>query len=327
MAELFSSAYPDNFILTPNATYGLNFAIKGSLRENDHVITTHTEHNSVIRPLKSVGAGVSLIPCDEYGISDMEAIPSLINEKTRLIIINHSSNVNGVIQNIGRAYELASDYGIPLLIDASQSAGIIPIDVNKTHMAVFPGHKGLYGPQGTGALYVSPGTELETVIEGGTGSNSKEDENPYFLPDRFESGTLNCPGFAGLSEGIRFLLKTGVSGIYEKEHMLLQKLYEGLSVIKGVTVHSPPDLIKISNLVSFNIEGKDSQYVADALNGCFSVAVRPGFHCAYPMHRILKTEKAGSVRASLSFFTTEKEIKSFLKAINKISKSGFQWHP
>lgn len=320
LAELFRSPLPENFILTPNATYGLNFAIKGILSPGDEVITTHTEHNSVLRPLKALNARVTLLPCDRYGFSDMSELPRLITPDTRLIIINHSSNVNGVIQNISAAYAFASKYGVPLLVDASQTAGLLPIDVKKTHMAVFPGHKGLYGPQGTGALYISPEIKLRTIIEGGTGSNSKESENPLFLPDRFESGTLNCPGFAGLSEGLRFVMREGVRGIYEKEHTLLQRLMEGLSVIRGVMLYTPEDLTGVSGLLSFNIAGMDSNRVADILNRDFAVAVRPGLHCAYPMHTLLSTAKTGTVRVSLSYFNTKREINAFLKAVSKISK-------
>ena len=190
-------------------------------------------------------------------------------------------------------------------------------------MIAMPGHKGLYGPQGTGALYIAPWLSLETIIEGGTGSDSKNYANPDFLPDRYESGTLNCPGFCGLSEGIRFVLNNGVSEIARKEKYLLKIMLEGLSVIKGVKIYSPLNLNQISNLTSFNINNIDSTLIAEILNNNYDIAVRPGFHCAYPAHQHLGTQNSGTVRASLSYFNNESEIRRFLYAVNHIANSVY----
>lgn len=324
LATLFHSEHPENFILMPNATYALNFAIKGFLKPNSHVVTTAMEHNSVIRPLNSVkGVTVTAVKGDNYGIINPQEIKKEIKYNTSLIVINHSSNVNGIIQDIEGISKIAKEMRIPVLIDASQSAGIIDINSNNYDMIALPGHKGLYGPQGTGTLYVSPEISLNTIIEGGTGSDSKSITNPDFLPDRFESGTLNCPGFCGLSEGIRFILNKGISEIARKEKFLLKIMLEGLSVIRGVKIYSPLNLNKITNLTSFNINNSDSTLIAEILNNQYNIAVRPGYHCAYPAHQHLGTHQNGTVRASLSYFNDEYEIKRFLYAVKKIADSVY----
>lgn len=322
LATLFHSGHPENFILTPNATYALNMAIKGLVKEYTHVITTSMEHNSVTRPLNSIkGVKITAIPGNSFGIINPEDILKEIRYNTSLVVINHSSNVNGIIQDINKISSILKDKKIPVLIDASQTAGILDIPSGNFDMIAFPGHKGLYGPQGTGCLYVSPDIKLETIIEGGTGSDSKNTENPEFLPDRFESGTLNCPGFCGLSEGIKFILSKGVAAIKEKEHYLLKMMIEGLSVIKNIKIYTPFNLNYVSNLVSFNIENTESQKVSSLLNSFFDIATRPGYHCAYPAHLRLGTQKSGTVRASLSYFNTPSEVSRFLYAVNKIAGS------
>ena len=306
LATLFHSDNPERFILMPNATYALNFAIKGSLSSYSHVITTSMEHNSVLRPLYALkNVNTSFVKGDNFGRVSCDDIKKEIKYNTSLIVINHSSNVNGIIQDIRSISVLAKEKKIPVLIDASQSAGFVDINSNNYDMIALPGHKGLYGPQGTGALYISPSVSLNTIIEGGTGSDSKNLSNPDFMPDRFESGTLNCPGFCGLSEGIRFVLNEGFDAIWQKEHHLLKIMLEGLSVIKGIKLYTPFDLSGISNLVSFNIGNYDSTRIAEMLNSRYNIAVRPGFHCAYPAHILLNTGESGSVRASLSYFNTK----------------------
>lgn len=322
LATLFHSRHPENFILTPNATYALNFAIKGIVKEKDHVITTHMEHNSVTRPLNSYkDLSVTEIKGNEYGVISPREAEENIRKNTTLIVINHSSNVNGIIQDVKEIAKIARKHKIPILLDASQTAGIIDINAENYDLIAFPGHKGLYGPQGTGGLYISPGILPDTIITGGTGSESKSVLNPDFLPDRFESGTLNCPGFSGLSEGIKFILKTGITNIAKKEQYLVKILLEGLSVIKGVEIHSPLSPENISSAVSFNIRSMDSTEVSEILNSSYDIATRPGFHCAYPAHQRLGTTNSGSVRASVSVFTTLQEIRYFLSAVNRISES------
>ena len=319
LSELFKLDYPENFILTPNATYGLNFIIKGFLRPFDHCITTSMEHNSVLRPLYSINnLDITIVKGDEFGFIVPNDITDKIKTNTRLIIINHSSNVNGIVQDIEKIADAVAPFKIPILIDASQTAGITDTEWNKFSFVAFPGHKSLYGPQGTGGVYIKPGFELNTIIEGGTGSNSMLLKNPSEYPDRFESGTLNTPGFAGLNKGIEFILKEGINTIKSYEHHLLYYLVSELYNMKNIILYSPKDISKINNTICFNINKKDSSIVAEILNSKFDIAVRPGFHCAYPAHKTLGTGKQGSVRVSLSYFNKLSEIKAFIDAIYKI---------
>lgn len=320
LSKLFNVNSPESFILTPNATYALNFAIKGILNSGDHVIITSMEHNSVLRPLYSTNhIEISMIKGNSFGFIDPFKIKEKIKHNTRLIIVNHSSNVNGIVQDIFKISKIAKSYDIPLLIDASQSAGIIDIDANNFDMIAFPGHKSLYGPQGTGGLYLNPHLKLKTLIEGGTGSNSKSFYNPSDSPDRYESGTLNTPGFAGLREGVEFVLKEGIDNIRNHEHYLLKILLENLYNMKNITLYSPLNSDLISNSVAFNINKKDSFETAQILSENFDICVRAGFHCAYPAHQTLKSDKNGSVRISVSYFNTIKEIKETVDAVYKIS--------
>ena len=320
LCSLFKTGNPENFILTPNATYGLNFAIKGILKPFDHCITTSMEHNSVLRPLYSLKkTELTIVKGDKYGFVSPEEILKNVKANTRLIVINHSSNVNGTIQNIEKTVKLLKPLNIPILIDASQSAGIIDINWENFSLIAFPGHKGLYGPQGTGGLYIKDGINLETIIEGGTGSESKLAYNPSYYPDRLESGTLNTPGISGLCEGIKFVLAHGIKNILEYEHYLCSKILDALLNMTNVKVYSPPDINSITNSIAFNIDSLDSTRVAEILDTSFDIAVRPGFHCAPLAHRTLDTENSGSVRVSVSYFNRISEIKAFIDAVYKIS--------
>ncbi len=322
LSRLFNINRPESFILTPNATYGLNFAIKGLLKPGDHCITTKMEHNSVLRPLHSIdGLEITFLDGNEYGFVNPGDFLKNIKVNTKLIIINHSSNVNGIIQDIEGVYRLVKDKNIPILIDASQTAGIIDVTWDNFSLIAFPGHKGLYGPQGTGGLYINPALNPDTIIEGGTGSSSFDMRNPDFFPDRFESGTLNTPGFAGLTKGIEFIEETGLKNILTYEHILISKLMEGLANMEGITLYSPKDINKISNSVAFNIKDIDSSETARILDSSFDIAVRPGLHCAPFAHKRLGTEKSGAVRVSVSYFNTVDEIAAFIDAIYKI-KNG-----
>lgn len=322
LCELFKVNKPENFVLTPNATYALNYAIKGILKSYDHVIITSMEHNSVIRPVYNIpNISVTVVIGDKYGYINPENIKNNIKSNTALIIINHSSNVNGIVQNIKEISKIAKLNNIPILIDASQSAGILDINAINYDMIAFPGHKSLYGPQGTGGLYINSNINLNTIIEGGTGNNSKSKNNPLELPERLESGTLNTPGFCGLSEGIKFVLKETTNGIKEYEHSLLQLLINKIKNLNGITLYSPDDINLISNSVSFNINNLDSTLVADIFDKEYNICVRPGYHCAYPAHENLGSEKSGSVRISVSYFNTKSEIDKLIDAIYYITKN------
>lgn len=326
LGDLFHIENIEDIVLTPNATYALNFGIKGILSEGDHVITTSMEHNSVLRPLYSMtGISVTQVQADQYGFVNPARIEAEIKPETKLIVVNHSSNVTGSIQDIGAIGQIAKRHGILFMVDASQSAGVLPIDVDAFQIDLmgFPGHKGLYGPQGTGGLYIRPGLHLKTIIEGGTGSESSLLHNPGFLPDQFESGTLNTPGFYGLSKGVEYVLKEGVSNILSYEHFLLDLMKETLYNMDQVTVYGPADSKRQTGTLSINLKGMDSGVAANLLNDDYHIAVRSGFHCAYPAHETIGTQKTGTVRVSVSAFTKEKEVKQFLTAIHKISKVGY----
>ncbi len=323
LGDLFHIEKIENIILTPNATYALNFGIKGVLRPGDHVITTSMEHNSVLRPLYGFPEiSVTPVQADREGFVAPAEIEAAIRPETRLIAVNHSSNVTGSIQDIDAIGKIAQKHNILFLVDASQTAGVVPIDVESCCIDLmgFPGHKGLYGPQGTGGLYIRPGLNLATLIEGGTGSSSSRLENPDFLPDKFESGTLNTPGFHGLSKGVEYVLRTGVNNILSYERSLLAQMKEELCQMKGITIYGPMDSDRQTGTFCLNVNHHDSSEIAGRLNDEFGIAVRAGFHCAYPAHQTIGTEKTGAVRISVSSFTTRKEIKKFVDAMYQITK-------
>ena len=321
LAKLFHLNTPERFILTPNATYALNFAIKGWLKPGNHVITTSMEHHSVYRPLHALSdIGVTVIKADAFGFINPRSVEAFIRPETALIIVNHSSNVNGAVQDIEEVNLIAKKHGIPLLLDLSQTAGAVDLDLTPYDMAALPGHKGLYGPQGTGALYLAPSIHLDPIIEGGTGSQSKEFSMPDFLPDRLESGTLNTPGFYGLAKGVSFVIQEGPQAILAHEHRLLSTLMEALYNMKEVVSYSPKNILRLSNSLAFGIQNQESGKTAELLNRRFHIGVRPGFHCAYPAHETLGSQKLGAVRVSVSYFNTLREIKKLIDAIHKIIK-------
>jgi cysteine desulfurase family protein len=319
ISSLFNIDNPFNIVFTVNATEAINIAIKGIINKGDHVISTVIEHNSVLRPLsylKNQGAEVSLINVDEYGFVKLKELKGKIKKNTKLIIINHGSNVLGTIQNLEEIGGIAKDRGIIFMVDASQTAGVFDIDVKKSNIGLlaFPGHKGLLGPQGTGALYIKDGIDLKEFISGGTGSNSSEMVQPDFLPDKFESGTLNTPGIAGLCEGIKFIKKTGISNIKIHEEKLTEYLLEELKKVPSVKIYGSKHNKNRSSVVSINIGNVDSAKVGYILNKK-GIAVRTGFHCAPLIHKVIGTEKFGTVRISLGYFNTFEHIEKLINAL------------
>jgi len=325
LCELFNADDPNRIVFTCNATEALNTAIKGLLKPNDHVITSCVEHNSVLRPLKKLrGKGVktTFIDVNDEGIIDIEDIKKNIQENTRMVILTHASNVLGSIQPIKQVGELCREKGIVFLVDASQTAGVYPIDVKELNidLLAFPGHKGLLGPQGTGGLYVGEGIDLDSLKEGGTGSLSERDTQPDFLPDRLESGTLNTPGIAGLGAGIKFILETGIEKIRKHEMELTQYFLHGLQNMEGVKVYGPRDPSKQVAVVSINVKDVHSNEVSRILDGAFNIATRPGFHCAPLTHRSMGSLKQGMVRFSFGYFNTRDEIDAAIDALKAIQK-------
>ncbi|ADL08980.1 aminotransferase class V-fold PLP-dependent enzyme [Thermosediminibacter oceani] len=327
LAEFFNAESPTNIVFTMNATDALNTAIKGVLKPGDHVITTSMEHNSVARPIFALtksGVEWDIVRCGTDGSLDPDDVVKAIKPNTRLIAITHASNVTGTIMPVGEIGKIARERGILLLVDAAQSAGVLDIDVQGMNidLLAFPGHKGLYGPQGTGGLYVREGLQLTPIRQGGTGSFSEELEQPEILPDRLECGTLNTPGIAGLAAGVDFVKKKGLKNIRYHEEQLTQRFLEGLKEIDGVTVYGPEKAADRCAVISLNFNNLDSAELAYLLDSRFDIQVRPGLHCSPLAHRTLGTEDRGTVRFSFSVFNTVEEIDRALEALREISLSS-----
>lgn len=333
LARMFHAESAANFAFCMNATDALNMAIMGiMLKYQDdlsdcHIITSSIEHNSVARPveyLREKGVDITIVQADIDNGVDPEEVRAAICGNTRLVVINHISNVTGTVNDIGQIGRVCREKGIPFLVDASQSAGFTPIDVQEMHidLLAFPGHKSLMGPQGTGALYIRPGLVLEPLKRGGTGSHSQMLTQPDSIPDRYESGTVNVPGIAGLGAGIRFILSEGIDAINEKETQLAEKIISGLAEIEGVTIYAPSTGKQRGSVVSFTIDGMDPQDVAMILDEEFDIAVRSGLHCAPYAHRMLGTlETGGTVRVSPGYDNSDKDVDTFIEAIRAIAQS------
>lgn len=324
LSELFNIQNPLNVILTSNATEALNLGIKGILRRGDHVISTVIEHNSVLRPLNFLsryGVSVTLVGANETGFVNPKSILREIRNNTKLIVAGHASNVLGTIQHIGAIGKIARENGIYFMVDASQSAGIINIDVDKDNidLLAFSGHKGLMGPQGTGALYIREGIKLNELMQGGTGSNSNFMSQPDFMPDKFESGTLNTPGYAGLCQGLKFIKTVGRRNIQKHEEILTTYLLNQLKKMPYVKIYGSKSGENRSPVVSINLEGFDCSEVGYFLNKK-GIAVRTGYHCAPLVHGIIGTYKKGTVRISPGYFNTYSDIEKICSALMDIYK-------
>ncbi len=315
-----------NISFTKNATEALNIAICGSLSRGDHVITTCMEHNSVIRPLKTLekygGVKLTIVEGDRLGLVDPQDIRKSINKRTKLIICTLSSNVNGIIMPVEEIGKIAMDQGIMYLIDASQGLGSIELDINRVHanMVAFPGHKGLLGPQGTGGLYVSPTIQLRPLMRGGTGSRSELLYQPEIMPDKLESGTLNTPGIAGLGAGLEFIQKNGIDKIRKKKDELTIRLFDGISRINNIKMFSPERVEENSGIVAFNFEGVDSTEISYQLDKQYKIECRAGLHCAPLAHSHFRTLNSGIVRLSVGCFNTNAEVDFVIQSINMIAK-------
>ena len=305
-----------------NCTDALNLAIKGSLRAGDHVIATQLEHNSVLRPLAGLAArgriGLTLLAPRPDGFIDPADMRAALTDKTALICCTHASNVTGAIQPVAAIGRVAREAGARFLVDGAQALGALPVDVQALgcDLYAFPGHKGLLGPQGTGGLCVAPGVDLIPQREGGTGTGSDSLLQPEELPERYESGTVNLHGIAGLGAGCAYV-KPRLSQIMMHERELSQALYEGLAALPGVALYGPAREADRAGIVSFNIDGLSSAQVADALSQR-EIAVRGGLHCAPGTHRFLGTLRRGAVRASVGHANTFEEVDAFLAAVRDL---------
>jgi cysteine desulfurase family protein len=326
LAELFGVKDSSRIILTSNATEALNLAIKGIVKKGGHIITTGFEHNSVMRPLryleKVLGVQITIIGPSEDSPIDLKALEKAITPKTSLIISTHGSNVTGDIFPIAEIAMITRKHKIPFLVDASQAAGSLPVDLSSLgiDMFAFTGHKALFGPQGTGGLYIKEGIELTPLKQGGTGSRSESEEQPGFLPDKYESGTPNTVGIAGLGAGVRYILKTGILEIRGKKKHLRSYILKKLKDIDGIDIYGNFKAEGLA-LVSFNISGISPAKIAGDLSEKYSIMTRPGLHCSPLAHRTIRTFPEGCLRVSLSSFNTEEEIDYFIRCLKKISKN------
>ncbi|WP_425059435.1 putative cysteine desulfurase [Sporomusa carbonis] len=327
LAELFAIEDANQIVFTHNATDAINMAVFGILNPGDTVVTTGVEHNAVARAIRlaeAKGVIANIIPCTSNGELDMAAMTAAIRQRPKAVIMCHASNVTGAIMPVPEVGKLTSQHGVVLIVDAAQTAGVEAIDVCSMGIDVlaFSGHKGLFGPQGTGGIYVREGLDVTPLRVGGTGSLSESDTQPDFMPDRLESGTPNTPGIAGLKAGVQFILETGRPKIQMRELELTKLLLNGLKDIPGVIVHGPVDISGRTAVVSFTLNGRDSGQVAHALDRDYGIACRAGLHCAPWAHRSMGTMKTGTVRFSPGFFNTDEEIGQALQAVRELAAQG-----
>jgi cysteine desulfurase family protein len=327
LTEFFSGTDPNRLIFASNATDALNLAIFGLLQEGDHAITSNLEHNSVLRPLfhlyKHSGVKIDYVPFDSHGFVDPEEFTRRFKKKTKLVVINHCSNVIGTVQPVQEIGHLCRERGIISLVDTAQSAGKIPINMARMNIDIiaFTGHKSLMGPMGIGGLYVREGVEIRHTRAGGTGVRSAVrthlDEYPY----RLEFGTPNLPGIAGLNAGVKWLLRQGMSNIHEREMQLLSTLRDGLREIDGVTLYCQDKLANHIGLLTFNVDGLEAQDTGTMLDVDYNIASRTGLHCAPLVHKQLGTVKIhGTVRFGIGPFNTVEDIESAIRAVGDIAR-------
>lgn len=328
-AKLFGSANPENVIFTLNCTSALNTVIKGILKPGDHAVISSLEHNAVVRPLEALKKNkieYSVAECVPY--DEEQTIENFRNEfkaNTKLVICTHASNVFGVKLPIERIAALCRINGILFCVDAAQSAGIADINLSDSSIDYLctAGHKGLYGPMGTGLLIINSETTPDSLIQGGTGSDSANLNQPEILPDKYESGTPNLPGIAGLNAGIKFVLNRKPNKIYNSELSLAKTLYEKLKRTENVILYTHiPDINNSVPVISFNIKDTESETVAKILNDNYNIAVRAGLHCAPLAHKSFGTQDTGTVRAVVSAFTDKNDVIYFANAVRSISKNN-----
>lgn len=322
-AELFGVPSPEQVVFTKNTTEALNLGIKGCLSTGDHVVIGSMEHNSVLRPIHGLmRRGMitySIAQADARGVVTPQAVARVMTPKTKLIVINHMSNVCGSISPVEELLDLARRRGVLCLIDAAQSAGVLPVKLQPFSMIAFAGHKGLYGPQGTGGLCIGSEISLQPLLEGGTGSLSAEFDQPELLPDRFESGTLASPQLWGLCRGIEYVLSRGIGNILRHEQELANTFRRRIERIEGIRMY-PAEAEELGGVVAFSVEKTDSASFCTLLDEHASIAARGGLHCAPLAHKTLGTLSGGLVRISVSDFTTEMEIQRAGDAVERLAK-------
>jgi cysteine desulfurase/selenocysteine lyase len=328
IARFFNAPDPNRVIFASNATDALNLAMQGLLEPGDHVVSTRLEHNSVLRPLYHLHERglieYDLVPFDSRGFIDPEAIAKAIRANTRLVIVCHASNVLGTIQRVPEIARVCNERNVPLLIDAAQSAGVVPIDMGawKVSAIAFTGHKSMFGPMGIGGLAIQPELDVKSTRFGGTGVDSKSLIHTQTFPHRLEAGTINLLGVIGLSEGLDFVMAEGLNAIYHRKIELLTRLRDGLSALDRITLYCQEDLSEHVGIITANVQGMEPADVGSILDADFGIAVRTGLHCAPLVHETLGTYPQGGVRFSLGPLNTQEDIDRAIEAMGAIARAG-----
>ena len=325
LAHFFNAESASRIVFTANSTESLNIAIKGLFCPGDHVITTVLEHNSVLRPLyecQEQGVEITILGCDEKGNISYEEMESAVKDNTKAVVCTHASNLTGNMIDLNKVGEITKRHGLLLVVDASQTAGVWPVDVQEQGIDVlcFTGHKGLLGPQGTGGMYVRTGVDIRPLLSGGSGIDTYNPHHPSQMPTALEAGTLNGHGIAGLGAAVTYLEETGLNVIREKEQSLMRRFYEGIFAIPGIKVYGDFSTNDRAAIVSFNIGDYDSSEVSDELNVEYGIVTRPGAHCAPLMHKALGTVEQGAVRFSFSHYNTEEEVDAAIRAVEELAR-------
>lgn len=325
LADLFGAEHPSCMVFTANSTESLNIAIKGLFSPGDRVVTTMLEHNSVLRPLYELeehGVELEIVPADERGVLDYAALEAAVTPGTRGVVCTHASNLTGNMVDIARVGKIAHAAGAVFVVDASQTAGAFPINVQELGVDVlcFTGHKSMLGPQGTGGMYVRSGLEVRPLLSGGSGIDTYNRHHPSQMPTALEAGTLNGHGIAGLAAAVGYLNETGMETIRSRELELMRRFYDGVRTIPSIKVYGDFDAELRAPIVALNIGDYDSSEVSDELNLTYGIVTRPGAHCAPLMHKALGTVSQGAVRFSFSHFNTEEEVDGAVQALAELAK-------
>ncbi len=324
LSSMFHLGNPKQVAFTCNSTEALNTAIFGLFGPGDHIISTVMEHNSVLRPLyrlEKQGASVTFLPCDELGRLRTDLLSSALRPETKGVVCTHASNLTGNANDLELIGKFCREHGLLFVVDASQTAGVLPIDMEKMNIDVlcFTGHKGLYGPQGTGGICVREDVAVAPLKSGGSGVQTYLKEHPHEMPTALEAGTLNGHGIAGLHAALGFLMETGTDAVHEKEVRLMRRFYDGIKDIPGVKIYGDFSTDHRAAVIAINIRDYDSSEVSDELSFTYGISTRPGAHCAPLMHESMGTVEQGMVRFSISWFNTEEEIDEAIRAVREIA--------
>lgn len=324
IGKLFNFDNPKKVVFTSNVTDSLNIAMRGILKENDHVITSSLEHNAVWRCLKTLERDINIkidtVECSKDGITNQQDIKKYIKKDTALIVFTQASNVLGTIQPIREIGAIAREHNIPFLVDSAQSAGAMKIDVKEDNIDIlaFTGHKSLLGPMGTGGLIINTDIDIKPLKAGGTGGDSAYEYQPDYYPNHLETGTSNVSGIAGLREAIKFLNKEGIENIHNKEKELTKYALEKLETVKDIEIYGPKDCEKMLSVISFNIKDKRPEDVGSILDQKYNIMLRAGLHCAPTAHSVIGTKERGTLRIGLGYFNEKEDIDKLVEALNNL---------